>query len=418
MIKKLERRLILVATAVLAAVLIVTLTVVNMINYAHITDTADRTLTYIADHGGEIPLTPSMPDSTHQPKDNTPPVNNQKTKPPMDFSAETPFSTRYFTVTVTANTTTVDTTHIAAVDHVTAASFADAISERNTSGYYKQYRYLISETENGHIYTFLDCTKDLNNFSSFLRNSIVLCCIGMVVVFLLILLFSGIAVKPFERAYAGQKRFITDAGHELKTPLTVIRSANEVIEMERGADEWTETINSEIDHLTALTEKLVFLARMDEGQTPPGMYDFSLSDVVSEVSQTFLPLSKAKGIPYHCDITPGLSIRGDESLVGTLVSLLLDNAFKYATPGGEVRLSLISHGKRKTLTVSNPTEKPSTDDLNLLFERFYRPDSSRNSSTGGFGIGLAQAKSIAIAHKGKIGAKYENGIIQFHVTFP
>ena len=143
----------------------------------------------------------------------------------MDFSAETPFSTRYFTVTVTANTTTVDTTHIAAVDHVTAASFADAISERNTSGYYKQYRYLISETENGHIYTFLDCTKDLNNFSSFLRNSIVLCCIGMVVVFLLILLFSGIAVKPFERAYAGQKRFITDAGHELKTPLTVIRSA-------------------------------------------------------------------------------------------------------------------------------------------------------------------------------------------------
>ena len=92
MIKKLERRLILVATAVLAAVLIVTLTVVNMINYAHITDTADRPLTYIADHGGEIPLTPSMPDSTQPPKDNTPPVNDQKTKPPMDFSAETPFS--------------------------------------------------------------------------------------------------------------------------------------------------------------------------------------------------------------------------------------------------------------------------------------------------------------------------------------
>ena len=417
MIKKLERRLILVATAVLASVLIVTLTVVNMINYAHIIDTADRTLAYIADHGGEIPLTPTMPDSTRPPKDNIPPSNDKKQNRPTDFSAETPFSTRYFSVTVTAERTTVDTEHIAAVDNATAVSYADAISESKPCGYYKQYRYLISETEYGRIYTFLDCTKDLENFTSFLRNSMILCCAGMVVVFLLILLFSGIAVKPFERAYAGQKRFVTDAGHELKTPLTVIRSANEVIEMERGADEWTATINSQIDHLTALTDKLVFLARMDEGQASRQMYDFSLSDVVTEVSQTFLPLSKAKGIPYVCAIASGLTLHGDESLIGTLVSLLLDNAFKYTTPGGEVHLTLTSRGKHRILTVSNPAERPS-DDLNLLFERFYRPDSSRNSSTGGFGIGLAQAQSIAVAHKGKIHAKYDNGIIQFVVIFP
>ena len=417
MIKRLERRLILVATAVLASVLIVTLTVVNMINYAHITDTADHTLTYIAVHGGEIPPTPAMPNNTQPPKDDTPPNDDKKEKPPVGFSAETPFSTRYFSVTVTTDATTVNTEHIAAVDNATAVSYADAISENRPSGYYKQYRYLISEMENGRIYTFLDCAKDLDNFTSFLRNSIILCCVGMVVVFLLILLFSGIAVKPFVHAYAGQKRFITDAGHELKTPLTVIRSANEVIEMERGADEWTETINSQIDHLTALTDKLVFLARMDEGQANCQMYDFSLSDVVSEVSQTFLPLSKAKGIPYICEITAGLILHGDESLIGTLVSLLLDNAFKYTTPGGEVQLSLTSRGKHKMLTVSNPTDKPSAD-LNLLFERFYRPDSSRNSSTGGFGIGLAQAQSIAVTHKGKISAKYDGSMIHFIVIFP
>ncbi len=418
MIKKLERRLILVATAVLAAVLIVTITVVNIINYAHITDTADRTLAYIADHNGQIPLSPATPGGTQPPKDTTPPSSDKKASPPNDFSAETPFSTRYFTVTVTADTTTVDTDHIAAVDDMTASSYADAVSGNRSSGYYKQYRYLISETQDGHVYTFLDCSKDLDNFTTFLRNSIVLCCAGMIVVFLLILLFSGIAVKPFERAYAGQKRFITDAGHELKTPLTVIRSANEVIEIERGADEWTKTINSQISRLTTLTEKLVFLARMDEGQANRQMYEFSLSDVVSEVSQTFLPLSKAKSIPYTCDIAPELTIYGDESLIGTLVSLLLDNAFKYTTPGGGVHLTLSSHGKHKILTVSNPAEKPSTNDLNLLFERFYRPDSSRNSATGGFGIGLAQAQSIATAHKGKVSAKYENGMIQFRVTFP
>ena len=154
----------------------------------------------------------------------------------------------------TAESTTVNTEHIAAIDRETAILYAEAIAEGESVGYYHQYRYLVTLTEDGVFYAFLDCENDLRNFNSFLKNSIFLGLAGMVVVFLLILLFSGIAVKPFEKAYAGQKRFVTDASHELKTPLTVIRSAGEVIAMEHGDDEWTETISHQIDRLSALTD--------------------------------------------------------------------------------------------------------------------------------------------------------------------
>ena len=418
MIKKLERRLVLVSTAVLAAVLIITLTIVNLVNYVHITKAADQTLSYIVQHDGQIPEAPATPGGQAS-KGKTPPnEKGDRTPPPNDFTPETPFSTRYFTVRENGGDITVNTDHIAAIDDETAVLYVNAVAGKKSNGYYKQYRYMITDTDGGSLYTFLDCERDLANFTAFFKNSILLCFAGMAVVFLLILLFSGIAVKPFESAYAGQKRFVTDAGHELKTPLTVIRSACEVIEMEHGDDEWTHTINSQIDRLTALTDKLVFLARMDEGQGKIQMYEFSLSDVVTEVSQTFLPLSKTKNLPLVCHIAPDLTVYGDESLIGTLLSLLLDNAFKYSAPNGEVSLALTARGKHKIITVSNPVSAPPTGDLNLLFDRFYRPDSSRNSSTGGFGIGLAQAQSIVQAHKGKITARCGNGIIEFSVVLP
>ena len=416
MIKKLERRLVLVATAVLAAVLILTLTVVNLVNYTHITAKADRTLSYIAEHDGQIPEVGTDKRPYHEKK--PPEGDDGKTPPPSDFSPETPFSTRYFTVSKTAESTTVNTEHIAAIDRETAILYAEAIAEGKSVGYYHQYRYLVTLTEDGIFYAFLDCENDLRNFNSFLKNSIFLGLAGMVVVFLLILLFSGIAVKPFEKAYAGQKRFVTDASHELKTPLTVIRSAGEVIAMEHGEDEWTETIRHQIDRLSALTDKLVFLARMDEGQGKLQTYEFSVSDVAIEVTQAFRTLSRAKAIPFLCEIEPGRTVTGDESLMGTLISLLLDNAFKYASPNGEIRFTLAAKGKHTEITVSNPVDQAPTEDLNLLFERFYRPDASRSSATGGFGIGLAQAQSIVLAHKGKIGVKYENGLIRFTVILP
>lgn len=416
MIKKLERRLVFVATAVLAAVLVITLTVVNLINYSHITSSADRTLSYIAEHGGQIDAAAPGVQPSRGVK--PPEKDDDKAPPPSDFSPETPFSTRYFTVTKTADSTSTNTEHIAAIDSATAILYADAIEGGRSAGYYRQYRYLISKSDDGVIYTFLDCENDLRNFNSFLKNSILLGLAGMVVVFLLILLFSGVAVKPFEKAYAGQKRFVTDASHELKTPLTVIRSANEIIAMGHGEDEWTETINSQIDRLSALTEKLVFLARMDEGQGKQQFYAFSVSDVATELTQTFQSLSRAKNMPFICEIEPGRMITGDESLIGTLISLLLDNAFKYASPNGTIRFTLAAKGKHTEIVVSNPVDAAPAEDLDLLFERFYRPDTSRNTSTGGFGIGLAQAQSIVLAHKGKISARYENGSIFFSVILP
>lgn len=416
MIKKLGRRLVLVSTAVLATVLVITLTVVNLINYTHIASKADRTLSYIAEHGGQIPETaPREPSSTEKKPTKR---KDDNTPPPADFSPETPFSTRYFTIKKSSGETIVNAEHIAAINEEEAALYADALKSGSTVGYYRHYRYLVTETDGDTLYIFLDCENDLRNFGSFLKNSIILGLVGMVVVFFFITLFSVIAVKPFEKAYTGQKRFVTDASHELKTPLTVIRSANEIITMEHGEDEWTQTINSQIDRLSALTEKLIFLTRMDERQNKLQAYDFCISDVAAEVTQTFQTISIAKNHPFVCSIEPGHTIRGDESLIGTLISLLLDNAFKYASPNGEVHFTLAAKGKHAEIVVSNPVNEPPTDDLQLLFERFYRPDASRNSATGGFGIGLAQAQSIVLAHRGKIYAAYEHGWIYFHVTLP
>lgn len=193
------------------------------------------------------------------------------------MTAEAPFDTRYFTVKVTDKNTivSVNTGMIAAVSTEKAINYTNQLTEKNkTSGFIDNYKYTCVDTHDGKMYIFLDCERELSTFYNFLIVSILASVGGIILVYLLVLVFSKIVFKPVAESYEKQKQFITDASHEIKTPLTIIDASTEIIEMENGENEWTESIKNQVKRLTALTEKLVFLSRMDEESTKLIMLDF------------------------------------------------------------------------------------------------------------------------------------------------
>ena len=420
MLKKLRVKFIAVTLSVTALVLLTIIGFINIHNYNDIVANADLTLHMLQSNGGRFP--------TRQPQDKQPPEG--ETKPPEAesemsmkpdiwqddlrcMSPEAPFETRFFSVTMddSGNITKTDIDKIAAVDDEKAGEYALAIYDNgNECGFCDNYRYIKGTSSGGNgLYIFLDCTKSLNQFHEFLRASILISVSGLAVVSLLVIIFSGVVMKPFAELHQKQKQFITDANHELKTPLTVINASCEILEYNTGENEWTDAIKEQVGHLTELTNKLVFLSRMDEDNKKYIMTDFSLSEVAEEAVRPFYSVAKADGKSLECNIEPNLSCHGDMGMIKELFSLLLDNAIKYSDAEGNIKLSVTANGKTGKIVVSNTTDGVPKGNLDVLFERFYRLDKSRNSNTGGHGVGLSVAKSIATLHKRKITAFSPDG---------
>ena len=215
-------------------------------------------------------------------------------------------------------------------------------------------------------------------------------------------------VKPFSDNYEKQKRFITDAGHELKTPLTIINADAEVLEMDFGENEWLKDIQGQTERLADLTNALVLLSRMEEGWNKEMEIDFPLSDIVEEVIHTFQAPARIQEKTLTSVIAPMISMKGDERAIRSLVTILLDNAMKYSDEKGRVTVTLEKQGKRIRLSVCNTTEHITKEQTAHLFDRFYRTDDSRNSRTGGYGLGLSIAAATAASHRGKITAVTED----------
>ena len=212
-------------------------------------------------------------------------------------------------------------------------------------------------------------------------------------------------IRPMVESYSKQKRFITDASHEIKTPLAVIDAANEVQEIESGESEWTQSIHEQVARLTALTERLVFLARMDEGSAGFTMISIDLSEAVDKAASPFESVAVSRGKRLSTSIASGVRAHADAAAVAQVVELLLDNATRYASEGSVIELSLraVSRGAGKgsaELVVSNAVDELPEGDLDRLFDRFYRADVSRSSKTGGSGVGLSVVRAIAEAHGG------------------
>ena len=234
----------------------------------------------------------------------------------------------------------------------------------------------------------------------------------ILLVFLLVVLLSRRAIDPVVRSAEQQKQFITDASHELKTPITVIATSLKVLEMETGRQKWIDKAMAQTEKLTSLVNSLVTLSRMDEEDSPLKMEDFPVSDAVSETAESFRELAESKGHALTLAIAPGLTYRGDEYAVRQLVSILLDNAVKYAAEGSGISVSLEKARHGVVLLTSNGCAGQDGLDTGKLFDRFYRSDASRSSGSG-FGIGLSIARSIAEGHHGSIRAQFDGERIEF-----
>ena len=247
------------------------------------------------------------------------------------------------------------------------------------------------------------------SFQNFLVTSFFVSIFGVSTVFILVVLLSKRAIEPVAESYEKQKRFITDAGHEIKTPLTIIDADTSILEMEYGENEWLDDIQVQTKRLAGLTNDLIYLSRMEEKQTKTTMIEFPFSEVISEEAQSFQGLAKVKGKNFMVDIEPMLSLKGDEKTIRQLISILLDNAVKYCTEQGQIRLTAAHKGKNIILSIYNTSQPLTKENIDHLFDRFYRTDESRNSKTGGYGIGLSVAKAAVEAHHGKIVASSEDG---------
>ena len=274
----------------------------------------------------------------------------------------------------------------------------------DSKGFLQDFRYLVTTENDKTRITFIDCRFEIESTRHNLITSILVYICGMVGIFILVLAFMKPAVKPIEESYKKQKRFMTDIMHEIKTPLTIIETDTEVVEMDHGKSEWTKSIKNQIAHLKTLIEELVTLLRMDEKGTSIEMERIDFSSILEDTVCGFDPLFIKKGIKLKLEEEKEVFVYGNEDNLERLVSILLENSIKYSGAQNEVTVILKKQGKKALFTVENSVKSIEKGPHKEFFDRFYRTDTSRNSATGGHGIGLSMAYEIVKNHKGKIEA--------------
>lgn len=398
MLKKMQRRFIAAAMTAFGTVMAALVIVINIVNYCQTTSRQDDLAGNLLRHERKAAADPQKP---------------RPSFPDMPGGGpEAEFTTRFFVMYCGAdgNIKAVSRDHIASIDEETAREYTEAVLEKGKEkGYYGDYRYHVNREEEGATVLFLNASHALQSIKSLFFLSIAIGMGSILVVFILIIFFSGYAIRPYVKNIERQKRFITDAGHEMKTPITSIATSADIAAMEYEEDEWISNIRKQTARLTRLVSDLVALSRLDEEMPFPEKAGFSLSDAAWETAEPFAVLAKANGKKYRQRIEEGLKLYGDREAIQRMISILLDNGIKYSEEGGEVGLDIYRRRRKIYIEVFNTCSLPDGSDLNRLFDRFYRLDESRAAHTGGTGIGLSMARAIAEAHGGRIGVESEAG---------
>ncbi|MCD8019008.1 MAG: HAMP domain-containing histidine kinase, partial [Clostridiales bacterium] len=342
MIRKLRIKLVMAAMFSLFIVLSILIALISILNYRSIVSNADIMLSVLASNNGDFP------DSSDDW------ANNDFLKSP-----ELPYESRYFYVSLdsTGNVLDTDIDQIAAVDDSTASVYAQKVWDKGDSqGFVDDYRYIVYKKSSHEIVViFLDCGRNLDNLKTFVNTSIVVAVAGLVAVLLLLFMISGRIVRPFSENYEKQIRFITDAGHELKTPLACINADAEVLEMDFGENEWLADIQKQTRQMADLTADLITLTRASEGSPKEKMLTVSLSDIAQKAADPFQSLAKAQKKTILCNIQPNLMMRCDEKAMHRLIVILLDNAVKYSAEEGKISLTLTKKRNLIQLVVYNTT---------------------------------------------------------------
>lgn len=408
MIRSLRRKFIMIAMLSLLGTMAVLCAAIGVGNHLVTAARSDRVIDLLYQNGGDFP----------QPDEAAAPFSAFR----FQVTPETPFETRYFIVELTGQqeVRAVNTDHIAALDrHTVVETISQIVSGRADRGYVGYYRFRVFQREDGGCTIIgLDCFLQLQAADNMLRVTVLVSASCALIVFVLLVFFSKKAIRPFVENLERQRQFVTDASHELKTPLAILSADMGLLADSYGKNPWLDSAQAQISRLDKLIKNLVELARTEETVQAEHVQRFSLSEIAQASADAFQTLAQSAGKDLCAHIAGGVDLRGVPDNFFRLFSILLDNAVKYCDPGGTIRFTVYQRGRTVYAAVSNPCQGLDPALLPRYFDRFYRADSSRARQTGGYGIGLSTAKAIVIRHRGRITNRYAGGVITFTAAIP
>lgn len=434
MVKQLQKKFIISAMLAVTILLIVLIGGINVFNYLTTSGDNDRLMEMLCYSfeastmwNADTTDNNQPPQSINGTQQNTadtsgnqndtgfPPQDNG-TKPPDDkknngfgrHDKNAVDSARYAAVAIDKNGNIIrtDVTHISSLTEDEATAITEAL--KNTAsgtGTYSGFLYRISETKRaeGKVIILLDNGMQISSFFTVLFISVGAGIFGWLMMLLLVILLSRKTIAPVARSIEKQKQFVTNAGHEIKTPLAIILANTDAMELHNGENKWSKNIRAQTLRLSGLMQNLLMLAKMDESSTKLPMCEFDISTAAEDTVSAFIEPAALKGIMIEQNIKKGIRLSGNRDSIVQLMTVLLDNAVKYTESGGVIRAELYGSEKNITLSIANTCEP--IDHPEKLFDRFYRGDSARTQKNGGYGIGLSVAQAIAELHKGSITAE-------------
>ena len=330
-------------------------------------------------------------------------------------------SARYFVAVLDSHgqLMEIDTSRIASVTKQEASEIALRVCQSGEaagkeSGF--RFKALSIPSGMGTVYVFLDTSAQSISVVRVLLLSVMLGIVCWGLMLLLVILLSKKAIRPIAAGMERQRQFVTDAGHEIKTPLAIIMANTAAMELISGENKWSKNIREQTVRLSGLMHNLLALSKIDEYSIDSTKVLLSASDITEKTVQMFRPSMELRHQSLDEQIAPGITVSANEELFTRLVSILLDNAVKYTPEGGHITVTLTAAGKAVHLSVQNDCASLPDCPPDKLFDRFYRADAARTQKSGGYGIGLSAARSITEVHGGTIAAQYlGEHTIAFHV---
>lgn len=438
MVKQLQKKFIISAMTAVTILLVVLIGGINVFNYlttsndndrlmemlcysfetstkwnANTTDNTQSTQSINSTQQNTTDATGNQNDTGFVPQDNgTKPPDDKKNNGFGRHDKNAVDSARYAAVAIDKNGNIIrtDVTHISSLTEEEATAITEAL--KNTAsgtGTYNGFLYRISETKraDGKVIILLDNGMQISSFFTVLFISAGAGIFGWLLMLLLVILLSKKTIAPVARSIEKQKQFVTNAGHEIKTPLAIILANTDAMELHNGENKWSKNIRAQTFRLSGLMQNLLMLAKMDESSTKLPMCSFDISTAAEDTVNAFIEPAALKGVMIEQNIQKGLQLNGNRDSIVQLMTVLLDNAVKYTESGGTISAKLSGNDKNIALSIANTCEP--IDHPEKLFDRFYRGDSARTQKNGGYGIGLSVAQAIAELHKGTITAENITG---------
>lgn len=402
MIRTLQKRFVVTAMTAITVLILLLLGVINAANIVIVGDEIERTLRLVSENEGGAGNLMPLPESG--------PPGPLMRAPKNDYDIF--MSSNFFAVRFDKDgeIVYVDVSRTSAVTEEEAKELAAAVYDSGKeSGKTGKFRYLMRDDRvgMGKSAAFLDTSQERFSYIRVLLLSAAagLACWGLMLVF--VILLSKKAIRPIAENIEKQKQFVTNAGHEIKTPLAIIQSNTEAMELYTGENKWSRNIKEQTVRLDGLMKNLLTLAKMDEGGVKVCAADFSLSDLLEEIMRGFVQPMETKNIILHTDIRKDVLLCADREQMGQLIAILLDNAVKYTNKNGEISVILQKDEKHICLKIQNTCESLPEVPPEMLFDRFYRANAARtHKKEGGYGIGLSVAQAIASANQGTLCAEY------------